>query len=61
MTISSGHRYWFHEETKRMVVRASMLVRDSGSSTSKKKRTGPEPSMRAASASSSGRVMKNCR
>ncbi len=40
---------------------AAMLVLDSGSSTSKKKRIGPAPSMRAASASSSGMVMKNWR
>ena len=38
-----------------------MLVLDSGSSTSRKKRTGPAPSMRAASISSSGTVRKNWR
>jgi hypothetical protein len=38
-----------------------MLVRDSGSSTSQKKRMGPAPSMRAASTSSSGTVRKNWR
>ncbi len=38
-----------------------MLVFDSGSTTSLKKRIGPAPSMRAASASSSGIVRKNCR
>src|SRR5512146_1418036 len=40
---------------------AAMLVRDSGSRMSKKKRMGPAPSMRAASASSSGTVRKNWR
>ena len=40
---------------------AAMLVFDKGSSTSRKKRIGPAPSMRAASASSSGTVRKNCR
>ena len=38
-----------------------MLVFESGSTTFQKKRIGPAPSMRAASASSSGIVMKNCR
>ncbi len=38
-----------------------MLVLESGSSTSQKKRNGPAPSMRAASASSSGTVRKNWR
>ena len=40
---------------------AAMLVRDSGSRMSTKKRIGPAPSMRAASASSSGTVRKNWR
>ncbi len=40
---------------------AAMLVLESGSTTSQKKRIGPAPSMRAASASSSGTVRKNCR
>ena len=40
---------------------AAMLVLESGSTTSKKKRIGPAPSIRAASASSRGTVMKNCR
>ena len=40
---------------------AAMLVFDSGSTTSQKKRSGPAPSMRAASISSSGSVMKNWR
>ena len=40
---------------------AAMVVFDSGSSTSRKKRIGPAPSTRAASASSSGTVMKNWR
>src|SRR5215216_4605800 len=40
---------------------AAMLVLESGSSTSQKKRIGPAPSMRAASASSSGTVRKNWR
>ena len=39
-----------------IVVSASMLVRESGKSISMKKRIAPDPSMRAASASSSGRV-----
>ena len=38
-----------------------MLVDDSGTSTSQKKRIGPAPSMRDASASSSGTVRKNWR
>ena len=38
-----------------------MLVADNGSSTVKKKRIGPAPSMRAASTSSSGTVRKNWR
>src|SRR4051794_41887110 len=41
--------------------RAAMLVLESGRSTSRKKRIGPAPSMRAASASSSGTVRKNWR
>ena len=40
---------------------AAMLVFDIGTTTSQKKRIGPAPSTRAASASSSGIVMKNCR
>ncbi len=40
---------------------AAMLVRDSGSSVSLKKRNGPAPSIRDASSNSSGTVMKNCR
>lgn len=40
---------------------AAMLVFDSGSTTSQKKRSGPAPSMRAASINSSGSVMKNWR
>src|SRR5262245_64538309 len=40
---------------------AAIEVRDNGSSTSRKKRSGPAPSMRAASASSSGTVRKNWR
>ena len=44
-----------------MTKSAAMLVVDSGSSTSLKKRSGPAPSMRAASTSSSGTVMKNWR
>ncbi len=40
---------------------AAMLVTDSGSSVSKKKRIGPAPSILAASTSSFGTVMKNCR
>ena len=40
---------------------AAMLVRDSGSSVSLKKRNGPAPSMREASSNSSGTVMKNWR
>lgn len=38
-----------------------MLVVDRGSSTSLKKRSGPAPSTRAASTSSSGTVRKNWR
>src|ERR671933_756083 len=38
-----------------------MLVLDSGNSMSRKNRMGLAPSMRAASASSSGTVRKNCR
>src|SRR5215510_5260224 len=44
-----------------MTKSAAMLVLESGSSTSLKKRIGPAPSMRAASASSSGTVRKNWR
>ncbi len=40
---------------------AAMLVRERGMRMSRKKRIGPAPSMRAASASSSGTVRKNCR
>jgi hypothetical protein len=40
---------------------AAIVVTDSGSSVSQKKRKGPAPSMREASSSSSGIVMKNCR
>src|ERR1044071_7985880 len=40
---------------------AAMLVFESGSTTSRKKRIGTGPSMRAASASSSGTVRKNWR
>ena len=40
---------------------AAMLVFESGSNTSQKKRMGPAPSMRAASTSSSGTVRKNWR
>ena len=40
---------------------AAIEVRDSGTSTSLKKRMGPAPSMRAASTSSSGTVRKNWR
>src|SRR5260221_14453126 len=40
---------------------AVMLVVESGSTTSQKKRMGPAPSIRAASASSSGVVRKNWR
>jgi hypothetical protein len=36
-------------------------VRDIGSRISKKNRTGPAPSIRAASASSSGMVRNSCR
>ncbi len=38
-----------------------MLVRDSGSTVSQKKRSGPAPSICAASTISSGMVRKNCR
>src|SRR5512133_2667845 len=44
-----------------MTNRAAIDVFDSGSSTSQKKRIGPAPSIRAASTSSSGTVMKNWR
>src|SRR3546814_10396559 len=44
---------------KRMTKSAAMLVRVSGSRMSLKKRSGPAPSMRAASTSSSGTVRKN--
>src|SRR5579871_6883631 len=40
---------------------AAIVVRDSGSTTSQKKRSAPAPSMRAASISSSGSVLKNWR
>ena len=44
-----------------MTKSAAMLVAESGSSTSKKKRIGPAPSIREASVSSSGTVKKNWR
>ena len=40
---------------------AAIEVRDSGSRTSRKNRSGPAPSMRAASVSSSGTLRKNWR
>src|SRR5579864_6898440 len=43
-----------------MTKSAAMFVFDSGSTTSQKKRIEPAPSIRAASISSSGSVMKNC-
>ncbi len=46
---------------KRMTNSAAMLVRDSGIRMSQKNFIGPAPSIRAASVSSSGIVMKNCR
>jgi hypothetical protein len=45
----------------RMTASAAMLVRDSGSTVSQKKRNGPAPSIFEASTSSSGMVRKNCR
>lgn len=44
-----------------MTNRVAILVRDRGNKTSKKNRTGPAPSMRAVSISSSGTAKKNCR
>ena len=61
LVMRSGHRYWFQPRMKRITKSAAMLVFDSGSTTSQKNRIGPAPSMRAASASSSGMVRKNCR
>ncbi len=61
VVISSGHRYWFQAHRNMIVPSAAMLVRDSGSRMSTKKRNAPAPSMRAASVSSSGTVRKNCR
>ena len=58
---SSGHRYWFQPKMNRITNSAAMFGRDSGTTTSQKKRIGPAPSMRAASASSSGIVRKNWR
>ena len=46
---------------KRITNSAAMLVRDSGSTVSLKKRKGPAPSSLEASISSSGMVMKNWR
>ncbi|MNI65539.1 hypothetical protein D3C73_1210510 [compost metagenome] len=40
---------------------AARLVFDSGNTMSQKKRIGPAPSIRAASSSSSGKVIKNWR
>src|ERR1700744_393412 len=40
---------------------AAILVFDSGNTMSQKNRSAPAPSIRAASISSSGSVMKNCR
>ena len=45
----------------RITKSAAMFVRDIGTTTSIRNRIGPAPSMRAASASSSGIVRKNCR
>src|SRR4051794_3352320 len=61
LVMSSGQRYWFQPRMKRITKSAAMLVLESGSTTSQKKRMGPAPSMRAASASSSGMVRKNWR
>ena len=44
-----------------MTNRAATVVIDSGSSVSQKNRSGPAPSIREASSSSSGTVMKNWR
>ena len=57
----SGHRYWFHPKMNRITKSAAMFVRDSGTRMDQKKRSGPAPSIRAASASSSGTVRKNWR
>ena len=46
---------------KRITKSAATLVRDRGSRMSRKNLSGPAPSMRAASASSSGTVRKNWR
>src|SRR6267142_3373228 len=61
VVIRSGHRYWFQPYRKRMTNSAAILVRESGSRMWRKKRRGPAPSILAASTSSSGMVMKNCR
>ena len=61
VVIRSGQRYWFQPKMNRITESAAMLVRDSGNRMVTKKRSGPAPSTRAASASSSGTVMKNWR
>src|SRR5690554_3436080 len=61
VVIMSGQRYWFQPYMNWMTKSAAMLVLDSGSKMSLKKRKGPAPSMRAASTNSSGTVRKNCR
>src|SRR5262249_34123960 len=58
---SSGHRYWFQAQTNMIVPSAAMLVRDSGTRMSLKKRSDPAPSIRADSTSSSGMVGKSWR
>src|SRR5262249_35311186 len=57
----SGQRYWFQPKMNKMTNSAAMFVRDRGARMDQKNRSAPAPSIRAASASSSGTVRKNCR
>src|SRR5262249_43821119 len=56
-----GHRYWFQPKMNRITKSAAMFVLDKGARIDQKNRSAPAPSIRAASASSSGTVRKNCR
>ncbi len=59
VVMSRGQRYWFQLKMKRMTKSAAMFVRLMGRRMSTKKRIGPAPSTRAASAISSGMVRKS--
>ena len=57
----NGQRYWFQPYMNKITKSAAKFVRQSGSKISKKNFIGPAPSTLAASASSSGTVIKNWR